>query len=129
MLLQYHDDWRNWKPKRGEIYLVDLGDNMDSEQSGLRPVLIISNDMGNSQGSIVVIVPMTSRNRNLPVHVPVSKQYGVKVDSYILTEHIRSISKRRFFTKGNSPVLVGMLTVKKMTQVEEAIKVELGMTS
>lgn len=128
MLVQY-DDWKLWKPKRGEIYLVDLGENLDSEQSGLRPVLIISNDMGNFQGNIVVIVPLTTKNKNLPVHVPVSKQYGVKIDSYILTEHIRSISKRRFFTKGNSPVLVGMLTVKKMTQVEEAIKVELGMTS
>ncbi|MFA5557869.1 MAG: type II toxin-antitoxin system PemK/MazF family toxin [Methanofastidiosum sp.] len=126
MLLQY--DWQLWKPQRGEIYLVDLGDNMDSEQSGLRPVLIISNNIGNSQGSIVVIVPLSSRNKNMPTHVPVDQRYGVKVESYILTEHIRSISKRRFFAKGK-PVLIGMLPLKKMAQVEEAIKVELGMIS
>ncbi len=128
MLVQY-DDWKLWKPKRGEIYLVDLGENLDSEQSGLRPVLIISNDMGNFQGSIVVIVPLTTKNKNLPMHVPIGKQYGVKVDSYILTEHIRSISKRRFFANDNSPALVGMLPKRKMFQVEEAIKVELGMIS
>lgn len=126
MLLQYN----SWKPQRGEIYLVDLGDTLDCEQYGLRPVLVISNDIGNTMGSIVVVVPLTSKNKYMPnIHVPVSQKYGLKENSYILTEHIRSISKRRFFSKSNNPIPVGRLCCRKMQEVESAIKVELGMTS
>ncbi len=127
MLLQY--DWKTWTPQRGEIYLADLGETLDSEQSGIRPALIISNNMGNTMGSIVTIIPLTSKNKCLPVHVPVGIQYGLKNNSYALTEHIRSISKKRFFIQGNRPVSVGRLTTRKMTEVEDAIRIELAMTS
>ena len=127
MLLQY--DWKTWTPQRGEIYLADLGETLDSEQSGIRPVLIISNNIGNIKSSIVTIVPLTTKNKCLPVHVSIGVQYGLKTNSCALTEHTRSISKRRFFTQGNKPVLVGKLTTRKMMEIEEAIKIELGMIS
>lgn len=116
-------------PKRGEIYLVDLGDTIDSEMAGLRPFLILSNNIGNRNASIVSGAPITSRNKCLPIHVLVSKKHGLKIDSYVLTEHIRSISKRRFFAKDNVPVLMGCLSVNKMFEVENAIRLELGISS
>lgn len=63
------------------------------------------------------------------MHVPVNREYGLRVDSYVLTEHIRSISKRRFFSQGNSPMLMGKLPSYKMIEVENAIRLQLGMTS
>lgn len=122
-------DWKNWKPNRGEIYLVDLGDgNIDCEQQGLRPFLLISNNIGNTNGSIVVGCPISTARKVLPIHVPISSDCGMRFDSYIMTEHIRSISKRRFFSKG-TPILVGVLSEKKTKEVEYAIKLELGLTS
>ncbi len=126
MLLQY--DWKAWTPQRGEIYLVDLGENIDSEQRGVRPALIISNNVGNKNSSIVTIIPLTTKNKCLPVHVNISSRYGLKNDSCALAEHIRSISKRRFLGNGK-PALLGRLGTKKMLEVETAIRIELGMTS
>lgn len=127
MLLQY--DWKTWTPQRGEIYLADLGETLDSEQSGIRPALIISNNIGNIKGSIVTIIPLTSKNKCLPVHVSIGVQHGLKNNSSALAEHTRAISKRRFFFQGNKPVLVGKLTANKMAEVEEAIRIEFGMIS
>jgi mRNA interferase MazF len=122
--------WQSWKPKRGEIYLVDLGnDSIDCEQKGLRPALILSNNIGNTMGSIVTIAPVTTRNKGIPkIHVPVGQESGVRFDSYILTEHIRSISKRRFWSRG-TPMLLGKVTERKIIDVENAIRVELGFLS
>lgn len=118
-----------WKPKRGEIYLADLGTTLDSEQSGIRPALIISNDIGNSRGNIVTVLPLTTKSKCLPVHVSISTRYGLKSNSCALAEHTRSISKRRFFLQGKRPIIVGRLTANKMAEVEEAIRIEFGMTS
>ena len=120
--------WESWFPHRGEIYLVDLGENMDCEQGNVRPAVILSNNRGNQRGSIVVIAPLTSRNKTLPVHVSVGQESGIRYDSYILCEHIRSVSKRRFCTRGN-PVYVGKLPEYKLIELEIAIKTELGLTS
>lgn len=118
-----------WKPNRGEIYLADLGRTLDSEQSGIRPVLIVSNNIGNRNSSIVTIVPLTTKNKCLPVHVNISTKYGLKTNSCALTEHTRSISKRRFFLRGNKPIRIAQLPANKMIEVEEAIRIELGMIS
>ncbi len=126
-MLRY--DWKMWTPRRGEIYLADLGETLDSEQSGVRPVIIISNNIGNTKGNIVTVIPLTSKNKSLPVHVPIGIQYGLKNESYALAEHIRAISKRRFFIQSNSPMLVGKVTTKKMMEIENAIKIEFAMTS
>jgi mRNA interferase MazF len=124
-------NWRAWTPKRGEIYLVDLGqEGTGSEQKGLRPFLILSNNIGNAMGSIVVGMPITSKNKGLyKIHVPVGGESGIKLNSFILTEHIRSISKKRFFNKDGIAIKLGQLNNKKLVEVEEALKFELGFIS
>ena len=119
-------NWEAWSPKRGEIYLVDLGEGMDCEQRNLRPCVILSNDLGNKMSSILTIAPITTKGKHLPkIHVPVGNESGLKMSSYILTEHIRTISKRRFFSRGN-PVYVGVLSKNKIIELESAIRFELG---
>jgi len=125
-MLQY--SWKAWVPKRGEIYLVDLGDTIDSEMAGLRPFLILSNDIGNKNASIVSGLPLSTRNKPLPIHVSISRNYGLRIDSYALTEHIRSVSKRRF-CNNDMPKFVGKLSKNKMKEIERAIMIQLGMTS
>jgi len=124
-------DWRNWKPKRGEIYLILLNDSIDSEMKGLRPFVILSNNVGNSVSSILTGCSITSRDKALPkIHVKVGKNEGLKMDnSFILTEHIRSVSKSRFFIDNNYPMKVGELSEQKLKMVEEAIMFELGFGS
>lgn len=111
--------------------MADLGKTLDSEQSGIRPVLIISNNIGNTKSTIVTIVPLTTKNKCLPIHVDISTKYGLKNNSCALTEHTRSISKRRFFLPPlrNKPVLLAKLCAMKMVEIEKAIRIELGMTS
>ena len=118
---QENNSWKNWFPKRGEIYLVDLGqeNNLDSEQRGLRPFAITSNNIGNMAGTILVGCSITTKNKALRnIHVPVGKEEGLKFDNYILTEHIRSVSKRRFFING--------VATNKLKELEKAIMFELG---
>ena len=118
--------WVSWFPKRGEIYYCDLGDSIDSEQRGIRPVVIVSNNVGNQMGSIVVICPITSKKKPLQkIHILVSRESGLKMESYILSEHIRSISKRRFFYN-NIPCRIGSLPNAKILELKNAIQFELG---
>lgn len=122
------ENWKSWQPLRGEIYMVNLGDdNLDSEQNGLRPFVILSNNIGNKMGDIVVGCPLTSKRKPIPkIHVKIPKEYGLKMDSYVLTEHIRSVSKRRFFTKGK-PIFITKLTEDKLADIKEAVMFELAL--
>ncbi len=122
-------DWKIWAPKRGEIYLLNLGNeksNIDSEQRGTRPFVILSNNVGNTMSTIITGAPISTRKKHLPkLHVPVGKESGLKMQSYILTEHIRTISKRRFFVNGNI-IFLGQLKKDKIIEVENTIKFTLG---
>lgn len=86
---------QNQKYKRGDIYFADLGKKNGSVQSGIRPVLIFSNDTGNQNGPIVSVVPLTSRIKKLwmPVHVPLSHELGLPKDSVALCEQMLTIDK------------------------------------
>lgn len=123
-------NWEMWSPKRGEIYLVNLGndENMDCEQRGVRPAVILSNNIGNRMSSIVTIAPISTRKKGLKIHVPIGKESGLRKNSFILTEHIRTVSKRRFFNSSN-PVFVGILPLRKIAELEDTIKFELGFIS
>lgn len=122
--------WETWVPKRGDIYYCDLDGSIDSEQKGIRPVVILSNNKGNFYSSIVVVAPITSKKKHLPrIHVSVGKELGLKIDSYALTEHIRTVSKRRFFINDNYPTKIITLPKRKMIEIEESIKYELGFIS
>jgi len=82
--------------KKGEIYFCDLGENIGSEQSGNRPVVVLQNDTGNMKGPTTIIAPITNSKKKLPVHVPLADvAEGLKTTGVIRLEHIREISKCR----------------------------------
>ena len=84
--------------KRGDIYYAELNPIIGSEQGGTRPVLIISNDIGNKHSPTVIIAAITSRvhtKAKLPTHTAVSNYEGLDKDSIILLEQIRTIDKQR----------------------------------
>lgn len=119
--------WINFIPKRGEIYYIDLGFNIDSEQSGIRPCLIIQNDFGNNKSSTIVIIPITTKSKKFSkTHVKLTKEDGLREDSYILVEQIRCVSKRRIYYNGYANK-IAELTSEKMELVRNAIEFELGL--
>lgn len=82
--------------KRGEIYYADLSPAVGSEQDGLRPVIVLQNDMGNKHGPTTIVAAITSRESkaHLPTHVKISTD-GLKASSIVLLEQIRTIDKSR----------------------------------
>ena len=84
--------------KRGDIYYADLSPVVGSEQGGLRPVLIIQNDVGNKYSPTVIAAAITSRlgKTKLPTHIDIyADQVGLARDSVVLLEQVRTIDKRR----------------------------------
>ncbi len=88
---------RRPKPRRGEIWTVDLGPTVGHEQAGLRPGLVISEDALNlSAAELVILLPLTSRNKGIRSHVPVPEgEGGLATQSYVKCEDVRSLSIRR----------------------------------
>ena len=112
--------------KRGEIYYADLSPVVGSEQGGVRPVLIVQNDVGNKYSPTVIAAAITSQinKAKLPTHIEIdSKEYGLTKDSVILLEQIRTIDKRRLREK------IGHLDSERMKSVNEAIFVSFGLSS
>lgn len=109
--------------KRGDIYYADLSPVIGSEQGGVRPVLIIQNDIGNKYSPTTIIAPITSKiiKSALPTHIDInpSKQNGLEVVSVILLEQIRTIDKKRFREH------IGRLDKKMVEKVDEALKISL----
>ena len=84
--------------KRGDIYYADLSPVVGSEQGGIRPVLVIQNDIGNKYSPTVIAAAITSQinKAKMPTHIELAaKDYGLNKDSVILLEQIRTIDKRR----------------------------------
>lgn len=112
--------------ERGEVYYVELGEGIGSEQSGSRPCVIIQNDKGNknSPTTIVALITKVHKNSHLPVHVPISTQEsGLPMDSVILAEQIRTISKQRLGRR------VSKLNYNVMEKVNNALAVSLISTT
>ncbi|MBQ8407576.1 MAG: type II toxin-antitoxin system PemK/MazF family toxin [Clostridia bacterium] len=110
--------------KRGDIFYADLSPVVGSEQGGLRPVLIIQNDVGNRYSPTVIAAAITSRmgKTRLPTHIDVhADKVGLAKDSVILLEQIRTLDKRRLKEK------MGHLDGAVMTQVNNAIAVSFGL--
>lgn len=110
--------------KRGDIYYADLSPVVGSEQGGLRPVLIIQNDVGNRYSPTVIAAAITSRmgKSRLPTHIDVyADKVGLAKDSVILLEQIRTLDKRRLKEK------MGHLDDGMMSQVNSAIAVSFGL--
>ena len=88
--------------KRGELYYADLSPVVGSEQGGVRPVLVVKNDVGNKYSPTVIAAAITSKltKAKLPTHIELSAiEYGLNKDSVILLEQIRTIDKRRLKEK------------------------------
>jgi len=110
--------------KRGYIFFADLSPVVGSEQGGVRPVLVIQNDVGNKYSPTVIIAAITSQieKAKLPTHVEVeAKEYGLEKDSVILLEQIRTIDKQRLQGK------VTELDSRVMLKVSQALKISLGL--
>lgn len=110
--------------RRGEIFYADLNPVVGSEQGGIRPVLIVQNDVGNKYSPTVIIAAITSQidKAKLPTHVELpSKNYGLEKDSVILLEQLRTIDKRRLKQK------ITILDQEIMKKVDKALKVSLGL--
>ena len=110
--------------KRGDIFYADLSPVVGSEQGGLRPVLIIQNDVGNKYSPTVIAAAITSRmgKTRLPTHIDVyADRVGLAKDSVILLEQIRTLDKRRLKEK------MGHLDVSIMNKVNTAIAVSFGL--
>ncbi|MBQ3214458.1 MAG: type II toxin-antitoxin system PemK/MazF family toxin [Clostridia bacterium] len=109
--------------KRGELYFADLSPVVGSEQGGIRPVLVVQNDIGNKYSPTVIAAAITSKlnKAKLPTHIELSsKEYGLEKDSVVLLEQIRTIDKTRLKDK------IGELSTFKMNQVNKAMMISLG---
>ncbi len=110
--------------KRGDIYYADLSPVVGSEQGGLRPVLIIQNDVGNRYSPTVIAAAITSRmgKNRLPTHIDIhADKVGLAKDSVVLLEQIRTLDKRRLKEK------MGHLDEGMMREVNTAIAVSFGL--
>ncbi|MBE6605394.1 MAG: type II toxin-antitoxin system PemK/MazF family toxin [Ruminococcaceae bacterium] len=110
--------------KRGDIYYADLSPVVGSEQGGVRPVLIIQNDMGNKHSPTVIAAAITSRmgKTKLPTHIELyAQRAGLARDSVVLLEQLRTLDKRRLKEK------MGHLDEGTMGEIDTAIAVSLGL--
>ena len=110
--------------KRGEIYYADLSPVVGSEQGGVRPVLIVQNDVGNKYSPTVIAAAITSQinKAKMPTHIEVdASEYGLAKDSVILLEQIRTIDKRRLKEK------IGLVDSELMEKVNEALVISFGL--
>ncbi|NGP46249.1 type II toxin-antitoxin system PemK/MazF family toxin [Bacillaceae bacterium SIJ1] len=110
--------------KRGDVYFADLSPVVGSEQGGVRPVLIIQNDIGNRFSPTVIVAAITAQieKAKLPTHVEIDAQrYGFERDSVILLEQIRTIDKQRLTDK------ITHLGDEMMRNVDEALQISLGL--
>mgnify|MGYP000037240354 CR=1 FL=1 len=110
--------------KRGDIYYAELNPVIGSEQGGTRPVLIISNDIGNRHSPTVIVAAITSRvhtKAKLPTHTAIRDFEGLNKDSIILLEQIRTIDKKRL------QEYIGMLSESEMARVDKALAISVSL--
>ena len=109
---------------RGDIYYADLSPVVGSEQGGVRPVLIVQNDVGNKFSPSVIAAAITSQRdkANLPTHIEVDTgSSGLMKDSVVLLEQVRTIDKHRLKEK------MGKLDENSMNRVNEALSISFGL--
>ena len=109
--------------RRGDIYYADLSPVVGSEQGGVRPVLIVQNDMGNRYSPTVIAAAITSKldKARMPTHIALdAREHGLSRDSVVLLEQIRTIDKRRLRDK------IGELSALDMQRINRALLISLG---
>lgn len=109
--------------KRGELYYADLSPVVGSEQGGIRPILVVQNDIGNKYSPTIIAAAITSQmnKTKLPTHIPLPQaDFGLPKDSVVLLEQIRTLDKRRLKEK------IGELPKNIMDKVNEGLLISLG---
>lgn len=109
--------------KRGELYYADLSPVIGSEQGGVRPVLVVQNDIGNKYSPTIIAAAVTSQinKARIPTHIELSaSEFGLKKDSVVLLEQLRTLDKRRLKEK------IGRLDIGRMKMVDSALLISLG---
>ena len=110
--------------KRGEIYFAQLNPVIGSEQGGIRPVLIVQNEIGNQYSPTTIILAITSQinKAKLPTHIELAAvDYGLERDSVILAEQVRTIDKSRLKQR------IAVLSEERMNKVDNALLISLGL--
>lgn len=110
--------------KRGDIYYADLSPVVGSEQGGVRPVLIVQNDVGNKHSPTVIAAAITSQQSkaNIPTHISIGcESSGLAKNSVVLLEQVRTIDKKRLREK------MGSVSPVAMSQIDHAISISLGL--
>ncbi len=110
--------------KRGDIFYADLSPVVGSEQGGVRPVLVIQNNIGNKYSPTIIISAITSQinKAKLPTHVEINAtEYGLPKDSVVLLEQIRTIDKKRLRER------IGRFGDEMMKSVDQCLLISLGL--
>ena len=109
--------------KRGDVYYADLSPIVGSEQGGVRPVLVLQNDVGNKYSQTIIVSAITSQlnKTKLPTHIPLETNSGLSKNSVVLLEQIRTIDKQRLKEK------IGHIDEGTMKQVNDALSISFGM--
>ncbi len=110
--------------KRGDIFYADLSPVVGSEQGGVRPVLVVQNDIGNKYSPTVIVAAVTSQinKAKMPTHIELSaNEYGLSKDSVVLMEQIRTIDKKRLKEK------IGHMDEELQYSIDEALRISFGL--
>lgn len=107
--------------KRGDVFYADLDPIIGSEQGGVRPVLVVQNNVGNKYSPTVVVLPISSAKKtNMPTHIHIFGSKMLPNDSVILAEQIRTIDRNRLRN------YVGSVGFEIMDKVDKAVKISIG---
>ena len=108
--------------RRGDVYLADLNPAIGCEQGGIRPVLVLQNDIGNLYSPTTIVAAVTAKQtkKKLPVHTPISACM-LRTDSTLLLEQIRTIDKCRL------QAYLGSINQKEMRDIDRALKLSIGL--
>lgn len=124
------NDWKSWSPKRGDVVLVNMGNEglKGSEFKGLRPAVIISNNINNQHSTVIQIAPLTSTQgkQHLPVHVRLDQRDKLRSPSLVCLEQAKTISKERAFIDNNI-IHITTLSVNKLNEIDYALKIQFGL--
>jgi mRNA interferase MazF len=105
-------------PQRGELWLVDFGEPIGREQAGIRPAVVISADeLNRSRAAVLIVVPCTTRYRNLPSHVELDPtNSGLNEMTYAKCEDVKSISEQRLVTR------LGMISLVELFEIARSLR-------
>lgn len=110
--------------RRGDVFYADLSPVVGCEQGGIRPVLIIQNDIGNRDSPTVIVVATTSKlKKELPTHVEIGCMEPLQKNSVVLLEQIRTIDRIRLLE------YIGSLSELRMISIDQALSLSLGLTT